>query len=182
MTMRKKTRKIPLGHCFNTELKVERTAYIAPSAVLKGKVAIGRRSSVWFNAVLRGDMEDISIGEETNIQDGVIIHVDEGMPAKVGDRVTVGHGAIIHGATVGNDVIVGIGAILLNRSRVGNGAVVAAGSVVKEGFNIPAGAIAAGIPAKVIGIVSKDLKERIRGSYMSYLKYADMYRKGVLGT
>ncbi len=180
--MRRKTRKIPLGRCFDTNLKVEKTAYIAPTAVLKGKVTIGKRSSVWFNAVLRGDMEDVTIGDETNIQDGVIIHVDEGMAAKVGDRVTVGHGAIIHGATVEDDVIVGIGAILLNRSRVGKGAVIAAGSVVKEGFNVPAGTIAAGIPAKVIGKVSKDLKERIRGSYMSYLKYTDMYRKGIMGT
>jgi len=179
--MKKNEKKIRFGRYFDTDLKIDKTTYIAPNAVLKGKMVIGKRSSVWFNAVLRGDMESITIGDDTSIQDGVVIHVDEGKPTRIGDRVTVGHGAIIHGASVGNDVIVGIGSTLLNLSKVGNGAVIAAGSVIREGFAVPPRSIAAGVPARIIGKVSPELKERIRRSYKVYVKYAEMYRKGILG-
>ncbi len=156
--------------------RIDKIAFAASSAIIKGNVSIGEKSSVWFNAVIRGDMESVTIGKETNIQDGVIIHVDEGMPAKIGNRVTVGHNAVIHGATVGDDTVIGVGSVLLNDSEIGSGSVVAAGAVVKEGFKAPPASLIAGVPASIIGQVSKDLKERIKRNYKDYINLAKKYQ------
>lgn len=150
---------------------------MAPNAVIAGDVTIGELSSVWYHAVIRGEFDSVKIGKKTNIQDGVIVHVDWDKPANIGDRVTVGHRAIIHAAKVGSDTIVGMGSIILNDVEIGPGSVVAAGSVVIEGFKAPPHSILAGIPARIIGKVSGKLKERIKTNYEDYLKLAAEYKK-----
>ena len=122
-------------------------AFIAPGAVIAGDVEIGPGSSVWFNAVLRGDVAPIRVGSGTNIQDLSLLHVDRGNPCVVGDNVTVGHNAIVHGTVVEDDVTIAMGAIVLSRSRIGRGAVIAAGAVVTEGFQVEPGALMVGVPA-----------------------------------
>lgn len=122
--------------------------YLAPNAVVVGDVTIGRQSSVWFNATLRGDVAPIRIGERSNVQDGAVLHVDAGTPCLIGNDVTIGHGAIVHGATVGDGVTIGMGAVVLSRSTIGAGAIIAAGAVVLEDAVVPPGALVAGVPAR----------------------------------
>lgn len=157
--------------------KIHETVFLAPNAVINGDVTIGELSSVWFHAVIRGEFDSVTIGTRTNIQDGVIVHVDWGKPAHIGDRVTVGHRAIIHAAKIGSDTIVGMGSIILNDAEVGAGSVIAAGSVIKEGFKAPPNSILAGIPAKIIGEVSGKLRERIKTNYKDYLRLAEEYKR-----
>jgi carbonic anhydrase/acetyltransferase-like protein (isoleucine patch superfamily) len=127
--------------------RIAADVFIAPGAVVVGDVEIGRGSSVWFNAVLRGDVAAIRVGAGTNIQDLSLLHVDRGNPCIVGDNVTIGHSAIVHGTIVENDVTIAMGAIVLSRSRIGAGAVIAAGAVVPEGMIVEAGSLMAGVPA-----------------------------------
>ena len=153
-------------------------AWAAPNATLQGRIAIGPRASVWFGCVLRGDLEPIRIGAETNVQDLTVIHVDHGCPTTVGKRVTIGHRAVVHGCTVDDDAVIGMGAVLLSGSRIGAGALVAAGAVVREGFEVPPGAIAAGVPAVVRGAVGPELRRRFQSGIDSYLQLAARYRDG----
>jgi carbonic anhydrase/acetyltransferase-like protein (isoleucine patch superfamily) len=125
-------------------------AFVHDAAEVIGRVRLGARTSVWPGAVIRGDTEDIEVGDETNVQDGAVLHADPGLRCRLGDRVTVGHRACIHGCTVGDDAVVGIGAIVLNGARVGAGAVIGAGAVVPEGAEVPPGSLALGVPAKVV--------------------------------
>ncbi len=174
------TKKRTRGNCksfLKGSPKIHETVFMAPNAVIKGDVTIGELSSVWFHAVIRGEFDSVTIGKKTNIQDSVIIHVDWNKPANIGDRVTVGHRAIIHAATVGSDTIVGMGSIILNDVEIGRGSVVAAGSVVKEGFKAPPHSILAGVPSRIIGQVSGELRERIKTNYEDYLKLAEEYKK-----
>lgn len=122
-------------------------AFVAPGVVIVGDVEIGPGSSVWFNAVLRGDVAPIRVGAGTNIQDLSLLHVDRGNPCIVGDNVTIGHSAIVHGTVVEDDVTIAMGAIILSRSRIGRGSVIAAGAVVTEGFRVEPGSLMAGVPA-----------------------------------
>lgn len=151
-------------------------AFVAPTAVVVGKVMVGARSSIWYGSVLRGDDEEITVGQDSNVQDLSLLHADPGFPAVVGDRVTVGHRAIIHGATVEDDVLVGMGAILLNGARIGSGSVVAAGAVVTPGSEVPEGSLVAGIPAKVIRSVRDSDKEMIRRGSETYVKKSGVHR------
>src|SRR5688500_15169659 len=121
--------------------QIDPTAFIAPGAVVLGDVTVGPRSSVWFQAVLRGDVEKIIVGAETNIQDGCVLHADPGFPCMLGDRVTLGHGAIVHGATVEDDVMIGMRAVVMTGARIGAGSIVAVGAVVLEGMEIPPGSV-----------------------------------------
>lgn len=125
-------------------------AFVAPGAVIVGRVEVGARSSIWYGCVLRADEEEVVIGEECNVQDLTVMHADPGFPAILEDRVSVGHRAIIHGATVREDALVGMGATLLNGSVIGSGSVVAAGAVVPPGMEVPPGVLVAGVPAKVV--------------------------------
>ncbi len=159
-------------------IDVGRDAWVAPNATMTGRVRLGERASVWYGCVLRGDLEPITIGDETNVQDLTVVHVDHGHPTIVGERVTIGHRAVIHGCTIGNDAVIGMGAILLSGSRIGDGALVAAGAVVREGFAVPAGRIAAGVPAVVRGEVGPELAARFRDGVRSYLKLAAQARSG----
>ena len=152
-------------------------AWVAPNATVTGRVTLGARSSVWYGCVLRGDLEPIAIGDETNVQDLSVVHVDRGFPAVVGRRVTIGHRAVVHGCTVDDEAVVGMGAVLLTGCRVGRGALVAAGAVVREGFDVPSGAIAAGVPARIVGRVGPELAERFRAGVDSYLELAALHRR-----
>ncbi len=157
--------------------EVAGSAFVAATAVVIGKVCLGERSSVWYGSVLRGDDEEISVGEDSNIQDLSMVHADPGFPAIVGDRVTVGHRAIVHGATVEDDVLVGMGAILLNGAKIGSGSVIAAGAVVTPGTEVPEGSLVAGIPAKVIREVRDTDREMIQSGSKSYVKKSDVHRE-----
>jgi carbonic anhydrase/acetyltransferase-like protein (isoleucine patch superfamily) len=128
---------------------VDPSAFIAPGAVVLGDVTVGKESSVWYSAVIRGDCEAITIGEQTNVQDGCVLHADPGFPCTLGSRVTLGHAAIVHGATVEDDVLIGMKAVVMNGAKIGRGSIVAVGAIVTEGTEIPPGSIAMGQPAKV---------------------------------
>ena len=134
---------------------IGRGVFIAANASVIGRVTIGDRASIWFGCVVRGDVERISIGASTNIQDLSVIHADTDAPARIGERVTVGHRAILHGCTVEDSCVVGMGSIVQNRARVGSHSIVASGSVVLEGFEVPCGTLVAGVPARV----KRDLTE-----------------------
>lgn len=152
--------------------------FIADGVRVVGRVQVGEKSTLWFNAVLRGDNDRIVVGRETNIQDGAILHVDAGFPCVVGDRVTVGHRAILHGCTVADDAVIGMGAIVLNGARVGREAFVAAGALVKEGQEIPDRALAVGIPAKVVRTFSDgdEILRRMREGAEDYVRRGETYR------
>ena len=155
--------------------QVDPTCYVASNATIIGQVTLARGASIWFNAVVRGDMAPITIGAETNIQDLSMVHVDYDTPTDIGARVVVGHRATIHGATVGDDCIIGMGAILLNRSQVGAGSIVAAGAVVREDFVVPPGSLVAGVPAVVKRPLTPEETARIRRNAADYAKRAQQY-------
>jgi len=155
--------------------RIAGSAYIAPSADVMGAVEIGENSSVWFQCVLRGDIEPIRIGSNSNIQDGSIIHTMIGAPATVGDWVTVGHRVVLHGCVVENHCLIGIGAVLLNNVRVGEGSIVAAGAVVAEDTVIPPRSLYMGVPAKLRRAVTEDEQAFIRMHAEHYLQYKASY-------
>lgn len=155
---------------------VDPSAYVAPTAVIKGRVTVGARAVVMFGVVMRAEFDRITVGTETNLQDQVVVHCDEGIPCVIGDRVTVGHAAVVHGAVVGDDCLVGIGARVLNRAVVGEGAWVAAGAVVPEGREIPPWTLAVGIPAKPVRELTPEEIERQRQGVRDYQELAAAYR------
>lgn len=153
------------------------SAYIAESAVVAGDVVIGPRASVWHQAVIRGDTETITIGAETNVQDGAILHADPGFPCTLGERVTVGHGAIIHGATVENDCLIGMRAVLMNGAKIGAGSIVAVGAVVLEGTVIEPNSVVMGIPAQRKRESTERDRQRIRDGAEHYVDAAAAHKK-----
>lgn len=153
------------------------TAFVAEGADLIGRVRIGRGSSVWFRCVLRGDVNAITIGEDTNIQDGSVLHVGMREPCVLGDAVTVGHLVNLHGARVEDGALVGMGATVLNRVRIGAGAVVAAGALVPEGLRIPPRMVAMGVPARVIRRVTAAEHREVRFWVRNYCQQAQIYRR-----
>jgi len=161
--------------------KIHPTAFVAPGAVVLGDVTLAKESSVWFAAVLRGDMAPISIGEHSNIQDGTICHVDDGQPCIVGPRVGVGHRVILHGCKVEEECLIGMGSILLNGVVVGKGSVIAAGAVLKEGMIVPPGSLVMGVPGKVVRQVDAELAKRIEGTWRHYVDQAKRYRAASVG-
>jgi carbonic anhydrase/acetyltransferase-like protein (isoleucine patch superfamily) len=158
------------------------TAFVHAGAHVIGNVTLGARASVWPTAVLRGDTAPIVVGEESNVQDGTVLHVDAGVPCTIGARVAIGHRAIVHGATVGDDSLIGMGAILLNRVVVGPGSIVGAGAVCTEGMQIPAGSLVVGVPARVLRPTSDAERERIAHTVKSYLALQAEHRDGKHGT
>jgi len=155
--------------------RIPASAFVAPSADVIGDVEIGENSSVWFQSVLRGDIEPIRVGANSNIQDGTIVHTMVSWPVVVGDWVTVGHRAVLHGCTIEGHCLIGMGAVLLNNVRVGEGSIVAAGALVPEGMVIPPGSLYAGVPARL----KRQLNEADRGFIdihaAHYLQYKDSY-------
>ena len=158
--------------------RIDPTAYVAPTAAVLGDVEIGPGASVWFHCVLRGDANAIRVGARSNIQDLVMMHGDRVVgnhPVIVGEDVTVGHGAILHGCTLGDRVLVGMGAIILNGARIGADSIVAAGALVREGMEVPAGSLVVGIPAKVRRETSAGERDRIRDTGAAYGEYSAHY-------
>ncbi|MDE0184703.1 MAG: gamma carbonic anhydrase family protein [Candidatus Poribacteria bacterium] len=146
----------------NTTPRIHPSAFIAEGAMIIGDVTIGEKSSVWFNCVLRGDVDRIEIGARSNIQDGTVVHMDKNFPAIIGDDVTIGHGAIIHGCSIGDGAMISMGAIILTGAKIGSGAIVGAGAVVREGQEIPAKSMAVGIPARIRRDATAEELERMR--------------------
>lgn len=156
-------------------------AFIAPGAKLIGDVTLEAEASVWYNAVLRGDLAPIVLGARSNIQDNCVVHVDEGVPCRLGARVGVGHGAILHGCEIEADCLIGMGAIVLNRARIGQGSVIGAGAVVPEGMQVPPGSLVLGVPGRVVRQVDADLTRRIERTWRSYLELAARHRAWEVG-
>ena len=143
-----------------------------------GNVTLGAESSVWYGAVLRGDMAPIVIGSQTNLQDGTIVHVDEDVPCRVGSRVGIGHRVVLHGCTVEDECLIGMGAVLLNHVRISTGSVVAAGAVLPEGMQVPPRSLVMGVPARIVRSVDERLAQRITGTWMHYVEQAAAHRAG----
>lgn len=141
-----------------------------------GRVTIGRGASIWFRCVLRGDVNRIAVGEDSNVQDGSVLHVGTREPCVLGDRVTVGHLAVVHGARVDDGALIGMGATVLNRARVGREAIVAAGAVVPEGMRIPPRMLAVGVPARVVRAVTAAELKDMRFWVTNYCQRAQIYR------
>jgi len=161
--------------------RVHPSAFVAPGAHVIGEVDLGVASSVWFNVVLRGDINRIAVGDRTNIQDGSVVHVTHALPALIGSDVTVGHLAMIHGCQIEDACLIGMNAILLDGARVGPGALVAAGSVVREGFVVPPGMLAAGVPARLVRELSAAEREEILRSAVQYVEYARSFQEPAPG-
>jgi carbonic anhydrase/acetyltransferase-like protein (isoleucine patch superfamily) len=156
-------------------------AFIAPTAVVAGDVRIDDEASVWYTTVVRADVEAVVIGEGSNLQDGTVVHADPGYPATVGRGVSVGHRAVLHGCTIGDDVLVGMGAVVLNGASVGSGSLVAAGAVVLGGTEVPPGSLVAGVPGKVRRETTADEREMILGNARIYRELAERHRRAVTG-
>ena len=157
-------------------LEIDPSAFVAPGAVVVGAVKLGARASVWFNTVVRGDIDRIEIGADTNLQDLTTVHVDWGCPTIVGERVTVGHRAIVHGCVIESDVLVGMGAVILSGARIGSGSLVGASALVREGQAIPAGSLVLGAPARVVGPVQQAHRDAIREGALHYAALGESYR------
>jgi carbonic anhydrase/acetyltransferase-like protein (isoleucine patch superfamily) len=152
--------------------------FVAPTATITGDVTLGEETGIWFGAVLRGDRDRIEIGAGSNIQDNAVVHTSKGFPARIGREVSVGHGAILHGCTIGDRVLVGMGAIVMNGAVVGEDSIIAAGAVVTEGTTIPPGSVVMGVPAKVVKQATPGQKENIRKNAGSYIELAKSYQHG----
>lgn len=162
----------------NTLPIIDPSVYIAPGAHCIGDVTIGKDSSVWFNAVVRGDVNAIAIGERTNIQDASVLHVSHDTGAlRIGNDVTIGHGAVLHGCTLADLCLIGIGAIVLDNARINSYTLVAAGAMVRTGAVFPEGVLVAGVPAKIVREVTSEERELIKQSAIWYVGYAREYRQ-----
>jgi carbonic anhydrase/acetyltransferase-like protein (isoleucine patch superfamily) len=153
-------------------------AFIHPSAEVWGDVHLGAEASVWPTAVIRGDVERITIGARSNVQDGAVVHADPGVPTVIGTDCVIGHRAIVHGTTLEDGVLVGMGAILLNRVRVGRGSVIAAGAVITEGTEVPPGSLVVGVPGKVVRTLDTERQAAIVANAGRYVALARAYRAG----
>jgi carbonic anhydrase/acetyltransferase-like protein (isoleucine patch superfamily) len=151
--------------------------YIAPGAQMIGDVQLGKNASVWYNAVVRADDQKIVIGENTNIQDNATLHVDEGYDICIGRGVTIGHNAIVHGSTVGDNAVIGMGAIIMNGAVIGEDCIVGAGAVVTENTNVPAGTLVLGVPGKVVRTLTEEEKQVNSDNAAHYVKLAEMQMK-----
>lgn len=158
------------GHTPN----VANALYIADDVVIAGDVTLAYGVNIWFGCVIRSEFSTVNIGKDTNLQDLTVIHTDQGSPVVLGERVTVGHRAILHGCTVEDDVLIGMGATLLNNSVIGKGAIVGANTLIPEGFTVPAGTLAVGTPPRII---EKDLGPLPRKNVGNYLVLGDLYRQ-----
>jgi len=157
-------------------------AFVADSAVVVGAVNLGKDSSVWYGAVVRGDLKEIRIGRGSNIQDGAILHVTRELGVELGEDVTIGHGAILHGCSIGRECLVGMGAIVLDGAQVGEGSVIGAGSLVPEGRVVPPGSLLMGTPARVVREVKPEERKRIRELAESYVQLARTHASGQAAT
>lgn len=153
------------------------TAWVADNAQVIGDVVIGDGASVWFGTTVRGDTDTITIGAGSNVQDGSVLHADDGVPLVIGENVTVGHQVMLHGCTIGDESLIGIGAIVLNGARIGKGSVVAAGALVPEGMEVPPGSMVMGTPAKVRRPVTPEETARFAENAQRYIRYRQDFRE-----
>lgn len=158
------------------------SAWVAPSADIVGQVVLSENVSVWFGAVLRGDNDAISIGSGSNVQDGVIIHVDPGVPCQVGENCVIGHRAVLHGCRIGNEVLIGIGAIVLNGAVIPDGCLVGAGALVAEGKTLEPNSLYVGVPARKVRTLTDADREAIRRNASGYQERARRFRASGIGT
>jgi len=158
---------------------IDDSAWIADNAQVIGDVVMDANSSVWFSAVVRGDTARIHIGEGTNIQDGSVLHADVGVPLTIGQRVTVGHMVQLHGCTIGDESLIGIGAVVLNHAKIGKHCLVGAGSLVTEGKEFPDGSMILGSPAKVVRQLTPEQIEGLRRSAQGYMNNAQRFKRGL---
>lgn len=149
--------------------------FIAPTAVVIGQAKLKSKSSIWFNTIVRADINSIEIGENTNIQDNSVVHVTHENPVLVGDRVTVGHRAILHGCTVEDDCLIGMGSLVLDGAIIKKGSVVAAGAVVSPGFEVPEDSLVMGVPARVVRKLHHRDRKKFEQNWKNYLEYAQSY-------
>jgi carbonic anhydrase/acetyltransferase-like protein (isoleucine patch superfamily) len=152
------------------------TAFVHKLAYLSGQITLGPRVSIWPFVSIRGDNDVVTIDEDTNVQDGCVIHVDDGVPCHIGKRVGIGHRAIVHGAVVEDDVLIGMGAILLNGVRVGSGSIIGAGAVVREGMHVPANSLVLGVPGRVMRETTMAERDRISRTVTNYVEMQSRYR------
>lgn len=163
----------------NIEPNITEGCFIAPSADVIGKVTIGKDSSVWYGAVLRGDVESITIGERSNIQDNVTVHVAHGQKTVIGDDVTVGHNAIVHGCTIGNRVLVGMGAIVLDGAIIEDDVIIGAGALIPPGKVIPSKSLVVGSPGKIVRSLDDQTLESLKNSANIYVTEASLHNKNI---
>jgi carbonic anhydrase/acetyltransferase-like protein (isoleucine patch superfamily) len=157
---------------------IDPTAFVHPEALVFGDVTLGVRASIWPTAVLRGDTDRIVVGDESNVQDGTIVHVDHGVPTTIGRRVAIGHRAIVHGASIDDDCLIAMGAILLNGVQVGCGSIIGAGAVCREGMRIPPNSLVLGVPGRVVRETTDAERTRIARTVQSYLDLQQAHRRG----
>ncbi|EEQ95980.1 gamma carbonic anhydrase family protein [Brucella sp. ZJ1_1] len=153
--------------------------WIAPDATLIGKIVVGENAGFWFGAVLRGDNEPITIGDDTNVQEHTIMHTDIGFPLTVGAGCTIGHRAILHGCTVGENTLIGMGAIVLNGARIGKNCLIGAGALVTEGKVIPDNSLVVGSPAMVLRELDEAAVEKLKASAEHYVEKARSFMRGL---
>lgn len=159
---------------------VAASCFVADNATVIGDVVLGEQASIWFGAVLRGDIEPIRVGDRSNIQDNSVAHTSNGYPVVLGDEVTVGHNVTLHGCKVGNNCLIGMKSVLLDGCEIGDNCIVGAGALVKQGQKIPAGSLAVGSPARVIRRLSEEDFQHIRRFAVRYTAFQQAYRDGAL--
>jgi carbonic anhydrase/acetyltransferase-like protein (isoleucine patch superfamily) len=157
---------------------IDATAFVHPDAIVLGDVTLGARASVWPTAVIRGDTGRVVIGDESNVQDGTVIHVDHGFPTTIGRRVAMGHRAIVHGSTIDDECLIAMGAILLNGVKIGSGSIVGAGAVCREGMVIPPNSLVLGVPGRIVRETTSAERDRIARTVESYLELQQAHRRG----
>jgi carbonic anhydrase/acetyltransferase-like protein (isoleucine patch superfamily) len=155
--------------------QIDQRAFLAETAVVAGDVQLAAGASLWFGCVVRSEKATVTIGVDTNLQDLTVVHTDADFPTRIGDRVTVGHRAILHGCTVEDDALIGMGAVVLNGAVVGAGAIVGAGAVIREGMHVPPRTLAVGVPAKILE--GREVPPAPRPNVANYLALADHYRE-----
>jgi carbonic anhydrase/acetyltransferase-like protein (isoleucine patch superfamily) len=166
----------PLVHLGDDSPSVDPSAWVAPTASVVGRVRLGPGASVWYGTVVRADLERIEVGAGSNVQDGSVLHADPGRPVTIGEGVTVGHRAVVHGATVEDDVLIGMGSIVLNGARIGSGSIVGAGAVVPEGTEVPPGSLVLGVPGRVRDGQGEEQRRRIVANAEHYVALAERHR------
>jgi carbonic anhydrase/acetyltransferase-like protein (isoleucine patch superfamily) len=163
----------------NVSPSIHDSAWVADSAQVIGHVVLAEDSSVWFGVVIRGDTEVITVGKGSNIQDGTVMHADHGKPTTVGENVTVGHKVMLHGCTIGDGSLIGIGAVVLNGAKIGKGCIVGAGSLVTEGKEFPDGSMIMGSPAKVVRELTEAQQQGLQMSALHYIENARRFKTGL---
>lgn len=159
---------------------IDSNVFLAPGSKIIGNVNIKSGSSIWYNAVLRGDIAEISIGKNSNVQENSSLHVDHDAPLNIGDNVTIGHGVVLHGCTIKDNCLIGMGATILNNAVIGENSIIGAGALIPEGKEIPAGSLVVGVPGKVIRELSEENRENLIAHAEEYVKLAEEYQSAEL--